>query len=112
VNSIELEALQPAADDRGDLESDLERRIGGMRLEPGGRCSPDAPSLLAVDRADGATVTVPRAFLDLDEDEPGASSNDQVELVPTCADVRADYAVAAEAIVPRGDPLSAIHRER
>ena len=110
--SIELEALEPAAGDRRDLEPDV--GSGGVRMcvEPRCRSAPDTASLLAVDRTDRATVAVPRALLDLDEDEPGASPDDQVELVTAGPDVGPEDPVTAEAVVPRGDPLTAVHRGR
>ena len=112
VNSIELEALEPAAGDRRDLEPDLGGCGVGMHLEPRRRGAPDTPTLLAVDRTDRAAVAVPRAFLDLDEDESGASPDDQIELVTAGPDICPEDPVTAEAVVPRGDPLTAVHSGR
>ncbi len=60
----------------------------GMRLQPGRRGAAHAPPLLAVDGADRAAVRGPGALLDLDEHEPPAAADDQVDLVPAGADVR------------------------
>ena len=112
VNSIELEALEPAAGDRRDLEPDVGSGGVGMCVEPRRRSAPDTASLLAVDRTDRAAVAVPRALLDFDEDEPGSSPDDQIELVTARPDICPEDPVTAETVVPRGDSLTAVHSGR
>ena len=80
-----------------------------MRLEPGRRGAAHAPSLLAIDGADAAAVRLARALLHLDEHELPAAPGDQVDLVAAGADVGAEDPVAAEPVVPRREPLAAVH---
>src|SRR5439155_16342691 len=71
----------------------------GMRREPRCRRLPDAPHLLRVHHLERIAVAVARFALHLAEDERAAPAHDQIELVAADPDVRAEDAVAAQAVV-------------
>ena len=63
----------------------------------GGATEP--PGLLGADRLERVAETLSRARLHLDEDQPAAAPDDDVELVPSGAGVRREHAVAAQEVV-------------
>src|SRR4051812_1148930 len=99
------ETLEPAAAERDHVEPRLQfhqRRICG---EPG-LCSPEqAALLLGGDHLERVAVALARLGLYLAEDELTAAAQNQVELVASDPDVRAQDAVAAQAVVPQRPPF-------
>jgi uncharacterized heparinase superfamily protein len=73
--------------------------------EPGLGGAADPPDLLRADHRDRLAEARAGLRLDLAEDEAAAASRDQVELVASRPDVRAQDPVAAERVVDGRAPL-------
>ena len=98
-------ALELAGPHRDDLEPAVERPTRRVPGEPRLRGEPQPPQLLLVDHLERVAEPVAGLALDLAEDEPPAAPDDQVELVAARPDVRAENAVAAQAVVAGGASL-------
>ncbi len=80
-----------------------------MRAEPACRSGVDSAHLLLVDHLERIAEGSAALLLHLDHEQPLASTQDQVELVPPHARVRLDEAVATEPVVGEGAALAAVH---
>ena len=103
---VRLSGIRSAASSNRDhLESDRTCRVAGSR-EPHLRRATHAAPFLGVDGPTAPPKPAAAALLHLDEREPAAAPDDQVELVATGLYVRADDAVAPQAVVPERPPLA------
>lgn len=78
-----------------------------MGREPGLGRAPQPPALLRRDHLERMAERTRPLPLDLAEDEPATAPHDQVELVATGPDVRAQDPVPAQAVVERCAALEA-----
>src|SRR5207237_6468466 len=92
------QALDAAVPHGDYVERRRERRELGMRREPGLRGAADAALLLRADHLDRIAEALAELLLHLDEGEPAAAADDEVELVAGDPDVLAEDAVAAQPV--------------
>ena len=107
-----LEALEPLAAEGDDVEPQLELHELRVRNQPRFRGSAQAALFLLRHHLEGITVSLSGLRLHLAEDELPPAAKDQVELVASDPDVRAQDAVAAQAVVPQRPPLRRAARRR
>ena len=98
-------ALELAGPHRDDLEPAFERQKRRVPGQPRLRGEPQPPQFLLVDHLERVAEPIAGLPLDLAEDEPTAAPDDQIELVPAGPDIRAEDAVAAQAVVAGGASL-------
>ncbi len=91
------------------LELDLEPCELWPSREPGPRGTRHATHLLGIDHLQGMPEADTAFLLDLDHEQPGPSSQDEVELVPSRPGVRLEQPIATKSIVTKGAALAAIH---
>ena len=90
-------------------ETEVERRQVGPRREPAGRGDVDSPHLLLVDHLERIAEATASFFLHLDDEQPLATPENQVELVPPDARVRRDEPIPTKPVVDEGAALAAVH---
>ena len=105
-------ALELAGAHRHDLEPAFELLTRWVPGEPRLRGEPQPSQLLLVDHLERVTEPSAGLPLDLAKDEPPAAPDDQVELVTARPDVRAENAVAAQAVVAGGASLVRVAMRR
>src|SRR5439155_19316285 len=99
---------KPAAP-RGDgVEAAVTAAGPGMRSEPRRSSPPHAPDLLGVDHLQRISVAVAGLALHFAERERASAPHDEVQLVAADPDVRAEDAVAAQAVVPTSPLLARV----
>jgi hypothetical protein len=69
----------------------------------------DAAHLLLVDHLERIAVGRAALLLHLDDEQPHAATQDQVELVPPHTRIRLEEAVPAKPVVEKGAALAAVH---
>src|SRR6266540_7373332 len=94
------DALERGSAHCDDVEGAVELRQLGMRSEIGVSRAREPALLLGTDHLQGVAVGFAALALDLDEDEPPATTHDEVQLVSARPDVRIKDAVAAQPVVP------------
>ena len=94
---------------RDDLEADPD--VIGLRIprEPHLGGAAHTAALLRVDSPHRPAEARASPLLHLDEREPGAAADDQVELVAAGLHVCADDPVAAQPVMPERPPLARVH---
>ena len=107
--SSEWNAVDPATLDANGFELDVELRELRVRREPRLRRARHAARLLGVDHLERMSEGGTAFLLDLDNEQPPTSAQDEVELVPARACVGVEQAVAAKPVVEKSAALAAIH---
>ncbi len=102
------DTLEPGTAHRDDVEGAVELRQLGMRGEIGVSRASEPTLFLGTDHLEGVAVTLAALALDLDEDEPPATTHDEVQLVSARPDVRIQDAVAAQPVMPEGAQLRGV----
>src|SRR6266498_5231295 len=82
------DTLEPGTAHRDDVEGAVELRQLGMRGEIGVSRASEPTLFLGTDHLEGVAVALAALALDLDEDEPPATTHDEVQLVSARPDVR------------------------
>ena len=98
-------ALELAGPHRDDFEPAFERLTRRVPGKPCFRSEVQTSQLFLVDHLEWVAEPVARLALDLAEHEPPTAPDDQVELVTARPDIRAENAVAAQAVVAGGSSL-------
>jgi hypothetical protein len=101
--------FEPPVAHRDDVESDREAIAFRMRREPRLGRTFHATLLLLGHRLVRIAVARASLFLHLDEPKLASPPHDQIELVPSRPDVRAEHAPPTQAIPPRRAALPSIH---
>jgi hypothetical protein len=96
---VQRNALDAPALNRHDLEAHVEGTELGVAREPSGGRALEPTNLLRPDGLPRMAEAGAAPRLDLADDEPLTAPSDHVELVPARACVRAQYPVAAEAVI-------------
>jgi len=107
--SCQRNTLGVASLDARSLDDELEPCRLGMRRKPRARGGQHAPHLFRIDHLERMSEAGATLLLHLDDDEPTATPEDEVELVSASASIRLEEAIAADPIVPEGAALAAIH---
>ncbi len=106
---VERDSLDPAALNARRFE--LEVEAGQLRVprEKAGNGATHPPRLLGVDHLERVPEFKAALLLHLHDEQPAPAAEDEVELVATDSDVRADEPIAPQAVMPECDSLAPVH---
>jgi hypothetical protein len=103
-DSLDLSPAHPCG-----LDREPERGRLGMRCEPRPGRRVHTTLLLFVDHLERIAERRSSLLLDLDDQQPPPSTEDEIQLVAACADVRRQQPIAAEPVVAERAPLPRVH---